>query len=54
MDVAIIANFAHKKNLLSTGFAHRKLVLWKSCGFDFYCQIMNIMSTTVVFFRKRI
>jgi len=33
-------DFAHKKNLFSTGFAHRKFILWKSGGLGF--QIFRI------------
>jgi len=32
IEVAVSIDFAHKKNLFLTGFAHRKFVLWKSCG----------------------
>jgi hypothetical protein len=31
IEVAVSIEFAHKKKLFLTGFAHRKFVLWKSC-----------------------
>jgi hypothetical protein len=34
MKVAVSIDFAHKKNLFLTGFAHRKFILWKNCGLD--------------------
>jgi hypothetical protein len=34
IEVAVGIEFAHKKKLLFTGFAHHKPVLWKSCGLD--------------------
>jgi len=34
IEVAVSIDFAHKNNLFLTGFAHRKFVLWKSCGLD--------------------
>jgi hypothetical protein len=34
IEVAVIIDFAHKKYLFFTGFAHRKFVLWKSGGLD--------------------
>jgi hypothetical protein len=34
IEVAVIIDFAHKNKLFFTGFAHRKFVLWKSCGLD--------------------
>jgi len=32
IEVTVSIDFARKKNLFLTGFAHRKFVLWKSCG----------------------
>jgi len=34
IEVAVSIEFAHKKNLFLTGFAHHKFVLWKSCELD--------------------
>lgn len=34
VETAINTEFAREKNLFLTCFAHRKLVLWKSCGLD--------------------
>jgi hypothetical protein len=34
IEVAVSIDFARKKNLFLTGFAHRKFVLWKSCELD--------------------
>ena len=35
VEVIISIDFAHEKNLFLTGFAQRKLILWKSCGLSF-------------------
>jgi len=32
IEVAVGIEFAHKKNLFFTCFAHHKLILWESCG----------------------
>jgi len=42
IEVAVSIDFTHKKNLFLTGFAHRKLVLWISCGLKFEFENLKL------------
>jgi hypothetical protein len=54
LNVVVGNDFAHKKNLFLTGFAHHKLDLWKSCGFDlrfyFFADLFRIWEVEFAFF----
>jgi len=39
--VAVNISFTQKKNLFFTGYAHRKLTLWKSCGLGLVLMILR-------------
>jgi hypothetical protein len=54
LNVVVGNDFAHKKNLFLTGFAHNKLGLWKSCGlglrFGFSADLFRIWEVEFAFF----
>jgi hypothetical protein len=41
IEVAVSIEFAHKKKLFFTCFAHHKLILWESCGLGCFPAFHN-------------
>jgi len=47
--VSVGIGFTQEKNLFFTGFAHHKVILWKSCGLDLSCSFERLLRKQPVF-----